>query len=166
MAKDKPSAGAIVERAFSLANEAMFTVELQVRRLHSTEPEDDVFIFRPWADFRFLIVALVSLQNAARTFRKANGVSVDKALDAFDAALPNLRKLRDVAEHIDEYAVDSSKRFHKEIERRSIAVGGWDGRVFSWFGGALDVDQALEAARALFIAIRDEKNRFASSTHS
>jgi len=138
----------------------MFTVDLQTRRLRSVEPEDTEFIFRPWADFGFLVAALVRLKNAARTFRKAEGVKIDKAIETFEAALPSLKRLRDVAEHIDEYAVDSSKRKHKEVESRSVAVGGWDGKVFSWYGGSLDVDKAREAATNLFSAIRDEKNRY------
>jgi hypothetical protein len=51
---DKPSDGAIVERALSLANDAMFTVKLQHRRLRTDEPEDEVFFFRRSADFQFL----------------------------------------------------------------------------------------------------------------
>src|SRR5579859_2833960 len=53
-----PSDAAILERAKSLSNEACFTVSLQHRRLRTTEPEDQVFVFRWWADLQFLIVAL------------------------------------------------------------------------------------------------------------
>lgn len=161
---DKPLSGAIIERAFSLVNEAMFTVDLQVRRLRSTEPEDAEFIFRPWADFSFLVVALVRLRAAAKAFRKAKGVSVDKALAAFDNALPTLTPLRDVAEHIEDYAVGTGK--HKGISRKSLAVGGWDGKTFTWYGNSLDVDKAREAAMDLFNAVRDEKNRAAKERNT
>jgi hypothetical protein len=41
-----PSDAVIMERARSFANEAMFTVALQRRRIRSSEPEDDVFGMR------------------------------------------------------------------------------------------------------------------------
>lgn len=40
---------AALECARSLANEAMFTVSLQRRRIRSDDPED-VFVMRRWAD--------------------------------------------------------------------------------------------------------------------
>lgn len=60
-----PASDATRERAFSLANEAMYTVAPQVGRLGSSEPEDQVFIFRWCADLQFLIVALRRLRRAA-----------------------------------------------------------------------------------------------------
>lgn len=50
-------AAAIYERARRLANISLWAVDLQCRRLKSTEPEDTEFIFRKWADFDFLIVS-------------------------------------------------------------------------------------------------------------
>jgi hypothetical protein len=49
-----PSEAPILERARSLCNEAVWTVALQRTRLRSSEPEDAEFVFRKWADFRFL----------------------------------------------------------------------------------------------------------------
>ena len=40
----------IIERAYRLANKAMFTIALQVRRLDSREPEDETFVFGKHAD--------------------------------------------------------------------------------------------------------------------
>ena len=62
----RPSDAAILERARSLATEAISTVALQRRRPRSTEPEDGVFVFRWWADLQFLIVALRRLRRAAQ----------------------------------------------------------------------------------------------------
>src|SRR5438093_5307352 len=57
---------AVIERAYRLANKAMFTVALQVRRLDSLEPQDENFVFRKHADWEFLIASLYRLQRAAQ----------------------------------------------------------------------------------------------------
>ena len=62
---NSPSDAAIMERARSLANEAMFTLALQRRRIRSNGPEDDIFVMRWWADLQFLIVALRRLRRTA-----------------------------------------------------------------------------------------------------
>jgi hypothetical protein len=46
---------AVIERAYRLANKAMFTIALQVRRLDSFEPEDENFVFLKHADWEFPI---------------------------------------------------------------------------------------------------------------
>ena len=70
------------------------------------------------ADFDFLIVALTRLQRAARLAAKIPQlrVSIDAALAQFDRALPDLKKMRDVAEHFDDYALDQGRQ--KAIVRR------------------------------------------------
>jgi len=41
-----PTEAATLERARSLCDHALWTVALQIRRIRSTEPEDDEFLFR------------------------------------------------------------------------------------------------------------------------
>lgn len=153
---DRPSDGAILERALSLANEAMFTVKLQHRRLRSTEPEDEVFFFRRGADFQFLIVALRRMRRAAELAAKVTTVSaaVQDALVAFDHDLPMLLTMRNVGEHVDDYAVDDPKRRHKQVSRRQLQAGSWDGTTFSWLEMTLNTDVALKAAWSLLSALR------------
>ncbi|MEX2210674.1 MAG: hypothetical protein WD689_02785 [Gaiellaceae bacterium] len=160
--KTPPSAAAILERAFSLTNEAMFTVALQIRRLGSEEPEDKDFVMRWWADLQFLIVALRRLRRAAELAARVDdpSASVRKAIALFDAELPALRVMRNVGEHIDEYAVDHPRRHHEEIDRRQLQVGSWDGRVYRWLQDQsgeqleLDADRAKTAAEQLFEEVR------------
>lgn len=151
---NSPSDAVTMERARSLANEAMFTVALQRRRVRSNEPEDDVFVMRSWADLQFFIVALRRLRRAAElaglvTWAKD---SLALALRNFDHALPQLSVMRNVGEHIDDYAVDSSKRRHKDVDRCSLQVGSWDG-TYQWLGKSLNIDVAHKAAFTLFAAI-------------
>jgi hypothetical protein len=68
--------------------------------------------FAGGADSNFLIVALTRLRRAAQL---AAGIpqlqaSLDGALVQFDKALPDLKKMRGVAEHIDDYALDQGRQ--------------------------------------------------------
>ena len=138
----------------------MFTIALQRRRLRSTEPEDATFTFRWRADLQFFVVALTRLRSAAKAFRKARWVKIDEAITRFDEALPSLLLMRDVAEHIDEYAVDSSKRLRKHVQRFELAVFQWNGSTFKWLGTDFDIGAASEAAKELFNSMMEEKRRF------
>jgi len=101
-----PTHAATYERARRLANLAVSTVVLQRRRLKTHEPEDGEFLFRRWSDFQFLIVALVRLRRAAILATKVPplGSTMKVAIADFDATLPMLKDMRDIAEHFDEYA--------------------------------------------------------------
>jgi hypothetical protein len=71
---------------------------------------------------RLLIVALTRLRRAARL---AAGIpqlqaSLDGALAQFNRDLPDLKKMRDVAEHIDDYALNQGRQ--KAIVRQSLEV--------------------------------------------
>jgi hypothetical protein len=151
---DAPSKRAKIERAFSLANEAMFTVALQVRRLRSSEPEDETFVFRWWADLQFLIVALRRLRRIANLSLKLSTWD-DRLRDAcrkFDATLEGLNVMRNVGEHLDDYASDAG--WKKSIGRRQLQVGSWDGTTYTWLDRKLNVDVARAATEKLFDAIR------------
>lgn len=102
----------MLERMLSLCNEACFTVALQHRRLQTSEPEDDIFVFRWWADLQFLVVALRRLRRSAAIGARISSVSerINQAISSFDKRLPGLAKMRNIGEHIDDYAVDASKR--------------------------------------------------------
>lgn len=149
---DPPSDAAVSERAKSLCNEALFTIALQCRRIRSIEPEDNVFVMRPWADLQFLIVALRRLRRSAQILRKHTLVA--QAIRDFDSALPGINKMRNVGEHIDDYAVDNLRRHHPEITRKDLQTGSWDETVFKWLGYELNMDTALNASEKLFEAVK------------
>lgn len=148
-----PSGAATLERAKSLANEAMFTVALQRRRIRSDEPEDNVFVMRWWADLQFFIVALRRLRRAAELACKVSSAKpgLVLAVKAFDGVLPCLSVMRNVGEHIEDYAVDEGR--DSRIDRRQIQVGTFDGVKYEWLGKSLNIDVAHDAAAELFAAI-------------
>jgi len=159
-----PSDAAILERAVSLAHEAALTVALQRRRLRSDEPEDEVFPGRWWVDAQFLIVALRRLRRAAELAQKVAAAerAVKTAVSDFDLALPGIREMRNVGEHIDSYAVDDPNGHHSVVRRQELQVGSWDGTTYSWLNHELDVDVAEAAALDLYEALRRELDVFAT----
>jgi hypothetical protein len=151
---DGPSYAATYERARRLANIEVWTVALQVRRLRSHEPEDGEFVLRRWADFLFLIAALTRVRRAAALAAKVPALAneIQCALRDFDAALPNLKNMRDVTEHFDEYAMDVGHL--KEVSRKSLEVGTISETTFQWLGYELNADVALNSAHELFRRIQ------------
>lgn len=156
------SDGAILERSFSFCNEAMHTISLQIRRLQTTEPEDSKFLFRKWADLRFLILSLDRLYKAVGIAGNITRISsdVEKARNEFLKSIPFLKKLRDVGEHFDSYSMDDGYR--KNVFRKELQVGTWSdaGTYFNWLGEEIDTAKCEKAAIELFKEIRDIKNNF------
>ena len=158
---ESPSDADTLERARRFANRAVLTIELQRRRLRSDEPEDGHFIFRRWADVQFLIVALGRLRRAGELAARVPGTRqhMMDAVASFDAALPGLKVMRDVGEHIDEYGVDSHRRHNQSVQRTSLEVGTCDrDGSFDWLGYRIESDIALEASYQLFGAIKAASN--------
>ncbi len=153
-----------MERARSLANEAMFTVALQRRRIRSNEPEDNVFVMRWWADLQFFIVALRRLRRAAELTIRVSSArpGLTGALSEFDRALPSLTVMRNVGEHIEDYAI--GKGHDGRVDRHQIQMGTFDGVTYQWLGKfdpvngewvgeSLNIDVAHDAASELCAAI-------------
>jgi hypothetical protein len=130
----RPTTKATYERARRLANLAIWSIQLQCRRLESSEPEDTSFVLRRWADFDFLIVALIRLRRAANLAAELQELqsSLRPAVERFDNALPRLKEIRDVAEHIDDYALEKGR--NKSVVRKALEVSTLDaqGPTLEW----------------------------------
>lgn len=140
----------------------MWSVELQCRRLESVEPEDAMFALRRWTDFDFLIVALTRLRRAARLAATTPQLhaSLGAALAQFDSALPDLKKMRDVAEHIDDYALDQGRQ--RAVARQSLEVSTMEdeGLTLHWLQARLNAREASQASRTLFAAVKEASRLF------
>lgn len=77
---------------------------------------------------------------------------IESAISEFDETLPDLRKLRNVGEHIDEYAIEKGR--DRSVNRLALQAGSFDNVALDWLGGRLDADEALVAAEALHSAIK------------
>ncbi|WP_421825910.1 hypothetical protein [Larkinella sp.] len=151
----KPTEISTLERAKRLCTTASFLVVLQYRRMRIEEPEDGNFMFRVLADFQFFITALMRLRKSAEIATKAPSVKkvIRRAITDFENAVPNLTHMRDVLEHIDDYAQDNGK--HTWIERQQLEVAVWDGTTYDWLGIKFNIETASVAAEKLFLTIRD-----------
>lgn len=136
----------------------MWTIALQKRRLKTNEPEDSEFIFRRWADFQFLIVALTRLRRATTLAAKVPALTsaMQNALTKFDTALPALKNMRDIAEHFDDYAMDRGR--DSTVSCKSLEVGIIGNSVFQWLGHELNADTAVSAAQRLFKDIQQAQS--------
>jgi hypothetical protein len=104
----------------------------------------DFFVARPFTHFHFATLA-------ARLCRW------------FDQALPHLKLMRDVSQHIAEYGIDGdgrkaiNPRTGKPVGRRALEVKSL-GDTFGWLGGELDLTAADTASMTLLNAIRAERD--------
>ena len=141
------------ERVRRLAIESMWAVRLQHRRLNSHEPEDARFVTRRVADWHFFIVALTRFRKVV-CLASAIAVicsDVKKELAEFDAKLPGRQNMRDIAEHIDDYAIGAGKvRFKDPKDLEFIRL---DDKEFVWMDETINADDALAAAESLFLSI-------------
>ena len=100
-------------------------------------------------------MALTRLRRTAELAAKVPTINerMSIALKTFDTVLPQLRTMRNVAEHIDDYAIGGGR--DKNISRQSLEVAISDGEVWHWLGFEMDLGVALSASVALFGALKD-----------
>ena len=162
------SEAAVVERAKSLANRWMWAVSLQHDRITRPRPQDKEF--HPFgggtfdeADVHFLVIALWRLRTVATTVEHVPQVwdSVRNAIKAFDDRLPWLKRLRDVFEHLEDYAVDSTLR-RTDTSRRELQVWAGSKKGIQWLGYDVDWKEALSAAQDLYHAVKTAYGSLAS----
>ncbi len=112
-------------------------------------------------DFQ-LLVALLWRLRLAGLMSTSDGVRA--AVDTFDREVPDLKLMRDVSQHLDEYAVDGPGHRHnlpgetKRVGRCRLEVPRWSDDRFEWLGGTINVAQARSAALRLYTVIREQRD--------
>ena len=152
-----PSAEDILSRALVFAMDGLRAAELQLERAREVGPPGTRTHWE--IDLQFFIVAMRRLRRGVEIGKWAEshrGVLQD-ALVVFDATLPNLAMLRNVGEHLDEYAVGAGN--HSSVTWRHVQVTSWNDPVVEWLGLKLDAEDALSAGHALIGALVDCHNR-------
>ena len=102
-------------------------------------------------DLQFLIVALWRLRLVGHLAARIDA-GVQRALDVFKREIPDLKRMRDVAQHLDEYAIDAGHQ--RRVGRRSLEVGRLSTDEFHWLGGTLNLPKARRAAVMLYLSIK------------
>jgi len=144
----RPLDDVLIRRAFSFADEAIRAAAVQLERARE-EGSDPARAAQWWIDLQFFIVALRRMRTAAQLASKPDRYrrEVYRAIARFDNAVPKLRLLRNVGEHIDEYSLGIGH--DPSIQWRQLQVGKWDGKVFYWLDVELNVEEAMTAAERL-----------------
>ena len=141
---------ALYEDGRSLANIAVWSVILQVKRLETSDTENSDFVQQPLADFHFLISALTRLRNAAELISKVAPLS--SAIEKFDTALPDLKNIRNILEHIDDYRLgDGHNKNVKITDLQTYCFG----ETIEWLGYKLNLNDAKKSSEVLFESIKD-----------
>lgn len=158
-----PTNAAVLQQAARLGNDAMMAIRMQLDRIEAGPSQlgEDGY----WAvfiDVDFLIAALWRMRQAGMLAKSRIG-RWWTPLDAFDRALPDLRLMRDVSQHIAEYGIDGdgrkaiNPRTRKPLGRRALEVKSL-GDTFGWLGGELDLTASETASMTLLNAIRTERD--------
>ena len=165
-----PSDEVILNR---LVNESITwhnAVMTQTRRIE----EDQALLADPYAisdradpfiieiDFHFLLVALVRLRRCVK--RSGDRVPalasvLRDRLAHFDAHVPNLSRLRNIAEHSDEYNLGEGRDTSVEaraIQRWEVDNATDGGVIWDWLDERFDVTAAHDAATRLLRGFADD----------
>ena len=140
---------AVYEDARNMASIAIRGVELQIKRLFG-ENEIEEFVMQPVVDFHFLITSLNRLRQAAAMVSKTRDIS--SSLNKFDLEIPDLRTMRNILEHIDEYRVGKGR--NKAVPKDSFQTILFGKNSINWVGYEINTSKALEASQKLFAAIQ------------
>lgn len=168
---DVPASDAArVERACSLGNKAAKAIDLQVRRirLYFENPLDDEFEAMIWADIPFLLNAVSWMRRAAVVARAVPRCqdAMTAAIQVYDTALSNYFVMRNVQEHLNDYALEVGGPGQKQrrpdgrpVGRRQLEVAACSPDEFRWLGYVAKYDDALTASAQLLQEIRSCRGR-------
>ena len=164
----EPTASGILVRAARIANEAGIGVMMQLDRIQLGQGSRDAdALQRVPIDIEFLIASLWKMRLAGKLAESVIGRAWP-ALHEFDAALPDLKLMRDVVQHIDEYGQDGVRRRHvspgtgQRIGRRWLHTMSLGEQTFGWLGGTLSYERARTASLELLSAIRTARDGFST----
>jgi len=151
MTNNEEKVVAIYEDAKVLANIAAWSVELQVHRLRADRQEIPDFVMQPVVDFHLLVTVLTRLRKAAEMVAKISDIS--DVIRQFDDSLPDLKSIRNIQEHIDEYRLGNGR--NKKVDPAALLTVVLDHDRLAWLDYELRVDDARRASASLFQAIVD-----------
>ena len=150
--------GALVDRMSTEATRWVNAVHMQCRRV--SEPLVDANnpgeeIWRQEIDLHFLLVALTRLRRAVGITTRVDQLQatlVNRIIE-FDDRVPYLSRLRNVAEHFDDYTVGRGRdtrvmRF--ELQRWSMDRDPDGHLIWIWLGERLQIAEAHSAAKLLY----------------
>jgi hypothetical protein len=159
-----PSAGHQLEVAKFVATQLIHSVHLQWQRSRREEPDDERWGgsgFRQEVDLRFFLTGLHRLrETAVRVAEITQDTTLRQGIDAFNAALPDLDRMRNADEHIDEYLAGLGR--DPTVPVSALGVVTWDDSTFKWAGMSLDAERAFGEAEALYASLLGAVKRWSA----
>jgi hypothetical protein len=153
--KDEEREVARYEDLRSCANRALWTIDLQIRRLRDFAADLEAgnqFVLQLVSDAEFLILSLERLLAVSRLIDPMTAGSLQPAIVDFERQLPHLHSARNVVSHIDEYLSDKGR--NKSVRVGAISVTVFDHNRLVLSGFEFDLEGARSVAEALFSAIQ------------
>lgn len=144
---------AIGGRALDTADTLYVGIEQQLARLSAVRPDDslqDVLAYG--ADVDLALVLLLRLRRAAVLIKThvEGGDRLKDAIAAFDSAVPDLKQLRDIYEHFDDYILGKGHQKPGSGIGRSISYKPGNAPVIARGQQSVDLSVGLIAARRLY----------------
>jgi len=119
--------------------------------LNSKENEIPDFVLQPVVDFHFLVTALTRLKKMAELVSKYSNIS--EGIKKFDEALPDLKNIRNVLEHLDEYRMGKGR--NKSVSVNGLRTIMLDPNRIQWLDYEINGNEVLEVSGLLFEEIKN-----------
>ncbi len=143
---------------FIRANQWMHAIEMQSNRItgpFANPTKDGMVKYRlDWnqkqRDLDFFLIALNRFRKGIASGNKQiKSREIEEALISFDQNVPDVKALRDIGEHFDDYDLGRGKlKKHLTNESQSVGWGPEDGNI-NYRGKKITIKQSREAARKL-----------------
>lgn len=151
-----PNQAVICHRCFSLANELVWTIELQVERIQDQVLRERELSRSSWADFHFLISAMDRLERVVGVILTSiDAPSLENAHLRFKAKFPDLRAKRNIWQHVDDYLQGKGK--DRSVNPDSLFTGIFSAKTFNWVGQDVPIDAVIPACAEMISAINQLK---------
>jgi hypothetical protein len=168
------TAAALVERMRTEATTWINAVHMQHRRVvdpivNPEAPGEEVW--HQAIDLHFLLIALTRLRRSVNLAAQVQALQ-DRLLEhltTFDQHIPSLRKLRNVAEHFDDYTIGEgclTQTERYQLQTWSLGEDATKGLVWDWLDVEFPVDAAHHAATVLYRSFLTDANKYLANDHS
>ncbi len=150
--------GALIDRMNTEATRWVNAVHMQYRRVSKPLVDADNSgegIWRQEIALHFLLVALTRLRRAVGITTRVSQLQVTlvNRIIEFDASVPYLSRLRNVAEHFDDYTVGRGREaqvMRFELQRWGMEHDPDGHLIWIWLGERLHISEAYSAAKILY----------------
>lgn len=153
---NKPtSTDVAIQKAVSFATAELGAMRLQSKRLQAATAGTDDVSSQSWSDAQFFLVALTRFKHSVQVATSFDGFipssELFEAQRELDASAPELKLMRDVGEHLEDYAAGSGRKDEARDDEIHTAVV--TAHSFNWIGREVKFRAAISAAEKVIQAL-------------